>query len=574
MSPADRPSASLPVEDIHQPELEATTVAFDRQWQQSLLRPLLLTLMLGCVVTAVTYAFVVLIPAFTTSIANTIILCSALATLTACIAGAQTWDASRDLVARFKFRIMEPVGWALILRLGLWFVTGGMPPVGMIVRQPLTAFFDGPFIAGGLIVLLTWLVAEFLNRSLLALSLQADEVSHIAKAYGRLSDTVENTLRSDRRAMLDRFIAVWISIGIVVIVLATGSQIRPIEGEGFLTIHAQNIHPRAIVSTIVYFFAGFLLIGQAHLVALRARWALDGVAVDERRFRNWMLYVVGAVGLVAFITSLVPIGDTILLYRAIMAVGRGIMAIMGLLFGVLSAIMGLFGSGGSGEDPGIQPLEIPETFEATEATVRPTPEFDMPTLIFWVFVGIAALIGGYHLLAARGFDWSWIRERLAMFLSLFRRTVDLGWRIVADVVNRVARTDIMPRTRVERQARRNMNLDEQVQFAYLSILDEAEEQGLGRRAAETPRRYAPRLASALSQIIRTRTATDSAADAGSEAEANPAPSPVEEVPDVEAVTESYYKARYSMKTSVEQDLTRAQSLLERIRGLWRRAGDG
>ncbi len=288
-----------------------------------LLRPLLLTLMLGCVVTAVTYAFVVLIPAFTTSIANTIILCSALAALTACIAGAQTWDASRDLVARFKFRIMEPVGWALILRLGLWFITGGMPPAGMIVRQPLTAFFDGPFIAGGLIVLLIWLVAEFLNRSLLALSLQADEVSHIARAYGRLSDTVENTLRSDRRAMLDRFIAVWISIGIVVIVLAAGSQIRPIEGEGFLTIHAQNIHPRAIVSTIVYFFAGFLLIGQAHLVALRARWALDGVAVDERRFQNWMLYVVGAVGLVAFITSLVPIGDTILLFRAIMAVGRG-----------------------------------------------------------------------------------------------------------------------------------------------------------------------------------------------------------------------------------------------------------
>ncbi len=571
MSPSDRSSAAIPVEDVRQPELEATTIAFDRQWQHSLLRPLLLTLMLGCVVTAATYAFVVLLSSFTESIANTIILCSACAALTACLVGALTWDAGRDVAERLKFRLMEPVGWALLLRLGLWFVTGSLPSLGLILTQPLTAIFDGVFIAGSLIVILTWLLAEFLNRSLLVLALQADEVSHIARAYGRLSDTVENTLRSDRRALLDRFVALWIGLGIIVIILAAGSQVRPTDGEALLTVRAQHIHPRAIVSTIVYFFAGFLLIGQAHLVALRARWALDGLAVDEKRFRNWMFYVIGCVALVAFITSLVPVGNTILLFQVLMALGRGAMAIMAYLLGIIGWFMNLFVDDdlAPAEGPARQPLEMPEEFQVEEEIVAPANDLSfLPTTIFWILASIAALIGGYHLLAARGFDWHWIKARLALFLNLFRRTVDAGRRIVAEVVNRITGSDIMARSRAERQARRNMSLDEQVQFAYLTILDTAAEQGVGRRAAETPRRYAPRLASALEEQAVPRM-PDEASGAETESASEPADPP----PDVEEVTESYYKARYSRQASGAEDLARMQSLRAYVYRLWRRTRD-
>ena len=574
MSRSDNLSTAMRVEDIRQPELEAATVEFDRKWQQSLLRPLLLTLMLGCVVTAATYVFVVLMPSFTESMANTIILCSALAALTSCIVGAMTWDAKRDVRERLKFRIIEPIGWILLLRMGLWFVTDGMPPVELILREPLTAIFEGTFIAGGVLVLVTWLVAEFLNRSLLVLSLQPEEVSHIARAYGRLSDPVENTLRSDRRALLDRFIGAWIGMGILVIMLAAGSQVRPADGEALLTVHAQNIHPRAIVSTIVYFLAGFLVIGQAHLVALRARWALDGLAVDESRFRSWMPYVVGCVALMAFIASLVPIGDTILLLRIIMAIWRVVQAFAFLLLRALGWFVSLFVSGDSepDNDPVLPSFEMPETFQPEEEIQEVGPDFNMSTLIFWFFVAIAALIGGYHLLAARGFDWSWIKARLAMLLGLFRRTVDAGWRIVADVVNRVTGTNTLARSQAERQARRNMNLNEQIQFAYLSILDAAAAHGVGRRVAETPRRYAPRLAAALAaaraakEVAEVQTTTESTEETAPDL-------PVAEPLDVEGATASFYKARYSVKASEEQELTRVQSLLERIRGLWRRTGD-
>ena len=579
MNQAER-MAAIPVEDVRQPDLELTTVEFDRQWQQSLLRPALLTLMLGCVVTAGTYVFVVLIDGFTESMANVIVAACSAAALTACAMGALTWQAGKEVTERLKFRIGEPLIWIVVLRIGLWLATRSMPPLGLLVREPITTVFDAPFIVGAILVLLVWGAAEGMNRMLMVLSLQPDEVDHIARAYGRMSDPVENTLRSDRRAQLDRFIAMWIGLGILVIVLAAGSQVRPTEGEGLLTIRAQLIHPRAIVSTIVYFFAGFLVIGQARLVALRARWALDGLAVDEGRFRNWMAYVVAFVAVVGVITSLVPIGDTILLLRALQAVWQVVMAFMFLLLRGFGWLVGLFMSddSGAGEAPAPPAFEMPETFQPEEAPVPVGGQSDLvPHILFWSAVGIAALIGGYHLLAARGFDWTWLRARLAMLLGLFRRTVSAGAGFLVNVINRVAGVDIQPRRASVRQASHGMSMDEQVQFNYLSVLDEAAERGAGRKPSETPRRYAPRLARTLAEDTAAQQVQqefegqdgESKPESGSEQAVQPATEPT---PDVGGLTDAFYRARYSSESVDQRDVTLAEQVLRRIRALWRRPG--
>ena len=574
MNQAER-MAAIPVEDVRQPDLELTTVEFDRQWQHSLLRPALLTLMLGCVVTAGTYVFVVLLDGFTESMANVIVAACVAAALTACAMGALTWQAGKDVAERLKFRIGEPLIWIVVLRIGLWLATRSTPPLGLLVREPITTVFDASFIVGAILVFLVWGAAAAMNRMLLVLSLQPDEVDHIARAYGRLSEPVENTLRSDRRAQLDRFIALWIGLGILVIVLAAGSQVRPTEGEGLLTIRSQLIHPRAIVSTVIYFFAGFLVIGQARLVALRARWALDGLAVDEGRFRNWMAYVVAFVAVVGLITSLVPIGDTILLFRALQAVWQVAMAFMFLLLRGLGWLVGLFASGdsGPGEAPAPAAFEMPETLQPEEAPLPVEGQSDLiPHILFWSAVGIAALIGGYHLLAARGFDWTWLRARLAMLLGLFRRTVSAGAGFLVNVINRVAGIDVQPRQSSTRQAVQGMSLDEQVQFTYLSVLDEAAEQGAGRKPSETPRRYAPRLSQALAE--------DEARQAQDEPNGGTAPDDREEVaqpstrppPDVGGLTDAFYRARYSSESVAPRDVTLAEQVLRRIRALWRRPG--
>lgn len=574
MNQAER-MAAIPVEDVRQSDLELTTVEFDRQWQHSLLRPALLTLMMGCVVTAGTYVFVVLLDGFTESMANVIVAACGAAALTACAMGALTWQAGKEVAERLKFRIGEPLIWIVILRIGLWLVTRSTPPLGLLVREPITTVFDASFIAGAILVLLVWGAAEAMNRMLMALSLRPDEVDHIARAYGRLSEPVENTLRSDRRAQLDRFIALWIGLGILVIVLAAGSQVRPTEGEGLLTIRAQLIHPRAIVSTIIYFFAGFLVIGQARLVALRARWALDGLAVDEGRFRNWMAYVVMFVAVVGLITSLVPIGDTILLLRALQAVWQVAMAFMFLLLRGLGWLVGLFASGdsGPGEAPAPAAFEMPETFQPEEAPLPAGGQSDLvPHILFWSAVGIAALIGGYHLLAARGFDWTWLRARLAMLLGLFRRTISAGAGFLVNVVNRVAGLDVQPRQSTTRQAAQGMSLDEQVQFTYLSVLDEAAERGTGRKPSETPRRYAPRLSQALAEaeVRQVQDESNGGTDPdGREDVTQPSTRPP---PDVDGLTDAFYRARYSFESVDARDVTLAEQVLRRIRALWRRPG--
>lgn len=573
MNQAERMSTT-PVEDVRQPDLELTTAEFDRQWQQSLLRPALLTLMLGCVVTACTYVFVVLIDGFTESMANVIVLVCSAAALTACAMGALTWLADREAAERLKFRIGEPLVWIVVLRLGLWLVMGTTPPFGQLVREPLTAVFDAAFIAGAILVLLVWGVAEGMNRMLMAQSLQPDEVDHIARAYGRLSEPVENTLRSDRRAQLDRFIALWIGLGILVIVLAAGSQIRPAEGEGLLTIRSQLIHPRAIVSTIIYFFSGFLVIGQARLVALRARWALDGLAVDEGRFRNWMAYVVAFVAVVGLITSLVPIGDTILLFRALQAVGQVVTAFIFLLLRGFGWLVGLFvkeGSG-SGEMAGPAAFEMPEPLETAEVPMEVGSEPNIGEWVFYAAAGIAGLIIGYHLLAARGFNWVWLVSRLTMLLGLFRKTVGVGVGFLASVVSRVAGVDVQPRSGSTRQATHGMSMDEQVQFSYLSVLDEAAERGAGRRPAETPRRYAPRLSQALEEAREQPDSDDvlGEVDPG-DGVARPAQQP-ESPPDVGWLTDAYYRARYSSVSVDRRDVNLAEQVLQHIRAWWRRPG--
>lgn len=573
MNQAER-MAAIPVEDVRQPDLELTTVEFDRQWQQSLLRPALLTLMLGCVVTAGTYVFVVLIDGFTESMANVIVAACSAAALTACAMGALTWQAGKEVTERLKFRIGEPLIWIVVLRIGLWLVTRSMPPLGLLVREPITTLFDAPFIVGAILVLLVWGAAEAMNRMLMVLSLQPDEVDHIARAYGRLSDPVENTLRSDRRAQLDRFIAMWIGLGILVIVLAAGSQVRPAEGEGLLTIRAQLIHPRAIVSTIVYFFAGFLVIGQARLVALRARWALDGLAVDEGRFRNWMAYVVAFVAVVGVITSLVPIGDTILLFKAIQAVWQVLMAFMFLLLRGLGWLVGLFvreGAGASGP-PAPAAFEMPKPLEVAEVPTEIGREPNIGEWVFYGAAGVAGLIMGYHLLAARGFDWVWLVARLGMLLGLFRKTVGAGVGFLAGVVNRVAGVDIQPGRASSRQASHGMSMDEQVQFTYLSVLDEAAERGAGRKPSETPRRYAPRLSQALAEEEARQVHDEpngGTAPDGREDDVQPSTQPP---PDVGGLTDAFYRARYSTESVAPRDLTLAEQVLRRIRTLWHRTG--
>ena len=201
----------------------------------------------------------------------------------------------------------------------------------------------------------------------------------------------------------------------------------------------------------------------------------------------------------------------------------------------------------------------------------------VPHILFWSAVGIAALIGGYHLLAARGFDWTWLRARLAMLLGLFRRTVSAGAGFLVNVVNRIAGLDVQPRQFSTRQAAQGMSLDEQVQFNYLSVLDEAAARGAGRKPSETPRRYAPRLAQTLAEDTAVQQAQqemegqngESKPENGSDRAVKPS---TELTPDVGGLTDAFYRARYSSESVDQRDVTLAEQVLRRIRTLWQRPG--
>ncbi len=543
-------------ENIREEDLGTTTESLDRAWIQSFYRPLLLGLLMGCFLLGLTHLISHFAPASLPRRDGLFItLFGTIASLNGCLVAGIVATSKRDFRRKIIVRIAEPLGWLIAFRLVSWAMNRSWPPLMELFLNPFGTLLDVPFVLACVFIPLAWVLAIAMNKILLDMALQPDEVSYIQRAYGKLSDPVENTLRSNRRAMLDRFITMWISLGmcqllfVAVKSFAVGLQADDGDGPRKLSslisiLQAPAGIPENYIALLGYFFLGFLVVGQARFVALRTRWALDGLAVDNSRFRSWNHQVAALVALPGLVSAFFILGETRQIKDIIDWIVRGVVRVSSYLLVFIAWLLSLLPQGEVVEEDvafNIQPpLELAEEEPAAAESAVSVPDW-----IFWIFAALVLLFVVDRLWGSRTYTWTWLLQRLREIWGRFRRGLEEAvYQIRATLTGEDEIMAGPPGMRRRRQ-RHQGELDEAVMYAYLSSLDEAAEHGVARRESESPLDYQPRL-----QALLTAQTTEE-----------------EGAPDTAGITKAFLKAKYALPSVNDDEVRTSRTFLERLKGL-------
>lgn len=472
-------------------------IRYDEIWQSSLFRPLLITLLIGCIDVAFVGLLRHMMPGMPAAHAQLFLVLGISSTL---IGGYTTTLLIRpDQRSRRTtgYRMAE-VGLILFLvRIILWTFIDGWPTVTEIIYRPFDTLLTGSFFIAMLIVLISWGASAVVTGQFMEMALRPDEL--LDRLPDRYRSVYDSRLRSDRRSMLSRFTEFWIAGGVFMLLLTSGSQFGP-GSNGFFAISRQAIAPEVISSAIIYFLTGLILIAIGRLAILRAQWQIEEVDSAESISRNWPIYVVGLIGVMGMIAALLPLGGTFWLARILMAIVNFIYFIIYFILGLILALfMSLMPA--AEEQPEPPPVQFqPPPVEATQAQVDVAPW--LGGVVFWVIMALLLGYAAYIYLSGKGFQFGWVQvwwQRLrASWLLLWQSYGQ--WRGSTRTAEQTGEEQAEPsrwRNPLSWLRLRGMDPTQRVRYFYLSMLQQASDHGINRRPGETPFQFAPRLEDAV-----------------------------------------------------------------------------
>jgi len=259
-----------------------------------------------------------------------------------------------------------------------------------------------------------------------------------------------------------------------------------------------------IVSALVYFLAGLLMLGQIRIARLLSLWRRDRVAVSPTLRVTWPRYLAILLAVAACVAFVLPTGYTIGLLDLTAYVLQWALALLAFLFMIITLPLSWLASLFLGGEPQASPggLERPP-LEPPMATAAAEPGAWWAVLrsaLFWVVLGttviylvrsyirdhpgIGEALRGFAPLAWLGRVWSSLRRWL-------RRAGKRVGRALPSVVARLRAA------RAERRSGRRhgggTGPRERVIRRYLETIDLAGESGATRHVDQTPYEYRPRL---------------------------------------------------------------------------------
>lgn len=482
-------------------ELDIGPVRQDEPWLRSLLRPLLIALLVGSVVVALVGFMehaAPLRPGFTTLVLLT-------ATGAALIGGYTT-----TLLVRPAHRHQRGLGFRLAelgvllagLRLLLWLLVEGFPSVERMLYTPLETLISGYFVAGAVVLVLSWSIAVLVTNDFLDMALRPDELIE-PRDHGDRRWAPDVRVQSDRQGILNRFVGRWIAGGILILIATAGSQVGP-SSNGFFAITRQAIDPAVMAAGIIYFLVGLILIAMGRLAVLRAQWQIERIQIEESILRNWPAYAIALLVVIGLTALVLPLGGTFRLAQILGVLIRIVYLASYFFLGLLMSILGLL----LGRDD--TPLETPETAQPImPPPVEETgPAFTLPPWVggslFWIIVTLLIGYASYVYLQDRGVNFAWLRllwERLRRRWGRMRDALE-SWRASMEASG-AEEDETKPRRRglrwFERIRLGRLSPEQRIRYYYLTTLERAQEEGIPRRPGETPLRYAPRLEQSITE---------------------------------------------------------------------------
>ncbi|MBV7334333.1 DUF4129 domain-containing protein [Chloroflexi bacterium TSY] len=569
---------------IDDAENELGWVYYDRSWIRSLLRPFLIAVLAVCI----TVAFLAFLRHIISDIPPAYTASSIFLGVCAALLGSfsTTWLAQPGQRARRNtgIRAAEILLLLLLVRLTSWITVGNWPTLMNFITRPVESLMDGAFILGAFIVSLSWVLATTLTGDLLRMGLQPDEIyaAELRNSGTRNSDGDQTPPNyTDRRGVLNGFIARWVAGGVFLVLLAGGTRLGQAEN-GFFALTQQNIAPAVITANVVYFLTGLILLSTGQLAVLRSRWTLERVPSAPNVLRNWPLYTLLFIVGIGILAMLMPFGGTFYLAQIIKTIVATIYMIVTTVFQIFASIffilMSLFSGEPVEEEPPPPPtLEPPPLFPEATETASNVPPW-LGGSIFWVITALLLGYAAYIYFSGRGVNFSWLKTLLA---TLRARWLELWgayteWqetRVRGDKATGLANVPFVGELTSWLRLR-NLEPDQQVRYFYLTTLHRAQKAGIPRYRSETPAQYAPRLLQQLRERLLEN--APQAKDDGSKGntqdselilseETRLLAQELERDDAIHELTDAFVQVRYAGQSTTEEQIPYLKRLWERIK---------
>jgi hypothetical protein len=519
-------------------------IRYDQPWLGSLLRPVLIGLMVACIDWVVLSFVARVAPFLTYTYVPVMVILSLAAAITGCITTTLLAQPDQRHRRTFGYRLAE-LGLILALtRLAIWAVTGQWPAPMLFLTQPLGALLDDLFVVGAVIVAFSWMLATSTTDDLLRMALQPDEL--FAIEADRIGELVR-TSYSDRPAILRGLVTRWVVGGIVLVIFAAGLGLNFTSGRTLFTMTQSAVGPSVVAAIVIYFLAGLVLISHGQLAILRSRWTIDRVPSAAAVLRNWPFYALLLLIVIGILAALLPFGGT---FRLAQVIGYTVTFLFGLILDFFRLLMMLFLL--------LVSLLTGEAPPAAEEPPPPAPPPVMPEVppqvnnfpdwaggaVFWVFMAILLGYAAYIYFSGKGFRFGWLTALWRMLLARWRLMRGAYQTWVHTRLPSLRRDDDTTsgsgRIPLSRWRLGNLDSEQRVRYFYLTTVERAQESGLPRNAAETPRQYAPR----LSERLATQPEDGEA---------------------VQTLTEAFVRVRYSRGKFESTEVSTLQRLWEQIR---------
>ncbi len=417
---------SIPSEAEETPPLR-TSEMYDQSWLGSVLRPLLIVIMVSCLAIVLT----TLMARFAVEPPRSFFVGVALLAVAAAIVGSVTTTVlaqpSRRAFRSLGYRAAELGLFLALTRIFAWVAGGSLPSLAQMLVRPLDNLLDGLFVGAALIVGLSWFFAVEMTDDFNKLALRADEFLYGKPRPGLADESVRGG-GVDRGAVLSDFTVRWVTLGLVMIVLAALLR-RQITMSSVFGVMRQDVEATVLAPIIIYFLAGLLLLSHGRLAQLRSRWTMEQTPAQADVSRRWPWEVIGLVGGVALLALFLPLGGTFLLATILSTTISLLFAFVLLLYRLAGAgviwLLSLFG----GEPPPPAQNILPPTQSVQSPQVEAFQPILPPWaggLFFWIVLALLVIYAAVVYLRDRGvrFAWfEWLRLELARRWAGLRATI-------------------------------------------------------------------------------------------------------------------------------------------------------
>ncbi|MCP4358039.1 MAG: DUF4129 domain-containing protein [Chloroflexi bacterium] len=399
----------------------------------------------------------------------------------------------------------------LILRVYTWALTADFPHLSQLadyLRYPYLLVSDGVFIVGAVLVFLAWARAIITSHTFNVLAIDRAEAYYYTLPPNE-RDIGAKPAFSNRAAVVDGLLQQWVAGGVVLMVVAAVVALAPFETDiqnRLFSFQRLNLPTPLILVLLIYFVGGLILLSQAHLGALNARWLHKGVIKQPEVERGWHRYTTWLLLTVAIVALFLPLGSTFIigqiLEKIFVAIATFVTILSYLFVFLLGLLLAPFNNNRVAEStPEAIPTSPPPTPQPTALPTSTAPADETAQLIFssafWTVAIVMAVIAISFFLRDRG-----VRLNVELFKQLGRGLLNwVGslWQDTADYANDFSQ---VIRTRLQRkESKEEVNSSwrffrlnalsprDQIRYFYLSTVKRAKDKGVKRDQSETPLEY-------------------------------------------------------------------------------------